>query len=100
VLELGLVRNSSNEAPTQKGWEIGFELPLFDWGGARVARAESIYMQALHRAAETAINARSEVREAYGAYRSAWDIARAPARRDRAAEGASPKRTCCATTAC
>jgi outer membrane protein TolC len=76
VLELGLVRNSSNEAPTQKGWEIGFELPLFDWGGARVARAESVYMQALHRAAETAINARSEVREAYGAYRSAWDIAK------------------------
>jgi outer membrane protein TolC len=76
VLELGLVRNSSNEAPTQKGWEIGFELPLFDWGGARVARAEAIYMQALHRAAETAINARSEVREAYGAYRSAWDIAK------------------------
>jgi outer membrane protein TolC len=76
VLELGLVRNSSNEAPTQKGWEIGFELPLFDWGGARVARAEGIYMQSLHRAAETAINARSEVREAYGAYRSAWDIAK------------------------
>jgi outer membrane protein TolC len=76
VLELGLVRNSSNGAPTQKGWEIGFELPLFDWGGARVARAEAIYMQALHRAAATAINARSEVREAYGAYRSAWDIAK------------------------
>ena len=76
VLELGLVRNSSNEGATQKGWEIGLELPLFDWGGARVARAEGVYMQALHRAAETAINARSEVREAYGAYRSAWDIAR------------------------
>ncbi len=76
VLELGLARNSSNEAPTQRGWEVGFELPLFDWGGARVARAESVYMQALHRAAQTAIEARSEVREAYGAYRSAWDIAR------------------------
>jgi outer membrane protein TolC len=76
VLELGLARNSSNEAPTQKGWEIGFELPLFDWGSARVARAEAVYMQALQLAAETAINARSEVREAYGAYRSAWDIAR------------------------
>jgi outer membrane protein TolC len=76
VLELGLVRNRSNEAPAQKGWEISLELPLFDWGGARVARAESIYMQALHRAAETAVNARSEVREAYGAYRSAWDIAK------------------------
>jgi outer membrane protein TolC len=76
VLELGLVRNSSNEAPTQRGWEIGFELPLFDWGGARVARAEAVYMQTLHRAAETAVNARSEVREAYGAYRSAYDLAR------------------------
>jgi outer membrane protein TolC len=76
VLELGLARNSSNEAPTQRGWEIGFELPLFDWGGARVARAEAIYMQTLHRAAETAINARSEVREAYTGYRSAYDIAR------------------------
>ncbi len=76
VLELGLVRNSSNEAPTQRGWELSFELPLFDWSGARVARSEAVYMQSVHRAAETAINARSEVREAYGAYRSAYDIAR------------------------
>ena len=76
VLELGLLRNSSNEAPSQRGWEIGVELPLFDWGGARVARAEAIYMQTVHRAAETAINARSEVREAYTGYRSAYDIAR------------------------
>jgi len=76
VLEVGLMRNSSNEEPTQRGWEIGFELPLFDWGGARVARAEGVYRQALHRTAETAINARSEVREAYGNYRSAYDIAR------------------------
>jgi outer membrane protein TolC len=76
VLELGWAHNSSNEEPTQTGWELGLELPLFDWGGARVARAEAVYMQALNRAAETAVNARSEVREAYGAYRSAWDIAR------------------------
>ncbi len=75
VLELGAVRNSSNEVPTQRGWEVSLELPLFDWGGARVARAEAVYMQAVHQAAEAAINARSEVREAYGAYRSAWDIA-------------------------
>ncbi|HEY6134593.1 MAG TPA: TolC family protein [Rubrivivax sp.] len=76
VLELGVVQNRSNEEPTQRGWEIGLELPLFDWGDARVARAEGLYMQALHRAAETAINARSEVREAYTAYRSAYEIAR------------------------
>jgi outer membrane protein TolC len=76
VLELGLVRNSSNEAPIQRGWEVSLELPLFDWGDARVARAEHVYWQALHHAAEIAINARSEVREAYSVYRSAWDIAR------------------------
>ena len=76
VLELGLIRERSNEAATRAGWEIGFELPLFDFGQARVAKAESIYMQSVHRAAEMAVNARSEVREAYGAYRSAWDIAR------------------------
>jgi outer membrane protein TolC len=76
VLELGVVRNSSNEAPTQRGWEISVELPLFDWGDARVARAEAVYMQAVHRAAEAAVNARSDVREAYLGYRSAYDIAR------------------------
>jgi outer membrane protein TolC len=76
VLELGAVRNSSNEAPTQRGWEVSFELPLFDWSGARIARAEAIYMQSLNRAAAIAIDARSEVREAYRAYRSTFDIAR------------------------
>ena len=76
VLELGLLRNGSNEAPSQRGWEIGFELPLFDGGGARVARAQAVYMQTVHRAAEIAVNARSEVREAYSGYRSAYDIAR------------------------
>ncbi len=76
VLELGVARNTSNEAPVQRGWEVSVELPLFDWGSARVARAEAVYMQAVHRAAETAINARSEVREAYTGYRAAYDIAR------------------------
>jgi outer membrane protein TolC len=76
VLELGIQRNGSNQQPTQRGYEITLELPLFDWGDARVARAQSVYMQSLQRAADTAINARSEVREAYGAYHSAWDIAR------------------------
>jgi len=76
VLELGAVRNGSNQMPTQRGWELSVELPMFDWGDARIARAEATYMQALQRAAETAINARSEVRESYGNYRSAYDIAR------------------------
>ncbi len=76
VFELGLARNTSNEGPRQTGWEIDLELPLFDWGGARTAKAESLYMQAVHQAAAVAINARSEVREAYGNYRASYDIAR------------------------
>ncbi|MBY0237483.1 MAG: TolC family protein, partial [Burkholderiaceae bacterium] len=76
ALELGYVRNSSNEAPRQTGYEISFEIPLFDWGDARMARAEGVYMQSVQRAAQVAIDARSEVREAYLGYRSSYDIAR------------------------
>ena len=74
--ELGLVHNSASGEPVQRGWEIGLTLPLFDSGDARLARAEAVYQQALHRAADAAIQARSEVREADGAWRAAHDIAR------------------------
>ena len=76
VLEVGAIRNSYNDAPTQRGYTISVELPLFDWGDARVAKAEAVYMQAVNWAAETAINARSEVRGAYANYRTSYDIAR------------------------
>lgn len=76
VLEYGRLHNTSNEGPSSRGWEVRVELPLFDWGTARVAKAESLYMQALHRATQAATNARSEVREAYGNYRAAYDIAK------------------------
>ena len=76
VLEVGAVRNSYNDLPVQRGYTISLELPIFDWGTARVAKAEAIYMQSVNRAAETAINARSEVRQAYKGYRSSFDIAR------------------------
>jgi outer membrane protein TolC len=76
VLEVGYEYNTSNEEPKQTGWEVAVEIPLFDFGTARVARAEAIYMQWVHRAAKVAVDARSEVREAYDRYRSAYDIAR------------------------
>ncbi|UUX96665.1 TolC family protein [Aquabacterium sp. J223] len=75
VLELGLARNKLEDGARQTGYDIALELPLFDWGGARVARAEAIYMQAVQLTAWAAIDARSEVREAYGNYRTAYDIA-------------------------
>src|SRR5690606_27660179 len=76
VLELGYQRNSAAGEPRQKGYEIEIRLPIFDWGGARNARAEYTYMQAVNRAADTAVKARSEAREAYGAYRTAFDLAK------------------------
>jgi len=76
VLEVGARLDTSNEEPTRRGYEIALELPLFDWGQARVARAEAVYMQTVHQAARIAIGARSEVRQAYAAYRSAYDVAR------------------------
>ena len=78
VLEFGPARvlEGTADAGYKKGYEVSFELPLFDWGTAKVAKAEALYMQSVNIAAQTAINARSEVREAYQGYRSSYDIAR------------------------
>jgi outer membrane protein TolC len=75
VLEAGYRRNSETHEGRETGYEIEVSLPIFDWGSARVARAEHTYMQAVNRAADTAVKARSEVREAYAAYRTACDVA-------------------------
>lgn len=76
VLEIGYLRNSETGQGRETGYEIGLRLPIFDWGTARVARAEYNYMQAVNRAADIAVKARSEVREAYGAYRTSYDLAK------------------------
>ncbi len=76
ALELGRARTREGGEPYAYGYEFALEIPLFDWGSARVARAEAMYMQAVQRIAETAINARSEVREAYTAFATAYDTAR------------------------
>lgn len=75
VLEVGAIRNTFNDQAVQKGYSVTLELPLFDWSGAKIAKAEALYMQAVNRTAEIAVNARSEVREAYLGYRSSYDIA-------------------------
>ncbi|MBI5603113.1 MAG: TolC family protein [Deltaproteobacteria bacterium] len=76
VFELGDFRTTETPGPEKRGYAIILEVPLFDWGGARVAMAESMYMQAVNRLAETAIGARSEVRVAYSAYLTAYDLAK------------------------
>ena len=76
VLDLGIAHKNATGMPAARGYEVSIELPLFDWGQARRARAEALYMQSLQRVAETAINARSQARERYLGYRAAWDLAR------------------------
>lgn len=78
VLEIGPARvlEGARSAPYKNGVDISFELPLFDWGDAKVARAEAIYMQSVNRTAQVAINAQSEVREAYSRYRDSYAIAK------------------------
>jgi outer membrane protein TolC len=75
VLDLGYVNQTATNVPTARGYELTLELPLFDWGGARVARAEGVYMQAVNRVAQAAVTARSEARESYLDYRTAYDVA-------------------------
>lgn len=76
VFDAGYANKSMTGLPRENGYQISLELPIFDWGGAKVARAEGLYMQSVHRTADTAVRARSEVREAYSAYRTTYDIAR------------------------
>lgn len=79
VLETGAVNTSSWTAgvrdPNKTGYEIVLEVPLFDWGSARVAKAEAIYLQSVQQLRATVLNAQSEVREAHEAYRNSFGIA-------------------------
>jgi outer membrane protein TolC len=76
VLEAGYQNKSQSGDTLQQGYEVRLELPIFDFGTANVARAEATYLQAMHRAAATAVDAQSQVREAYAAYRTHYDLAR------------------------
>lgn len=76
VLDAGYMNKSVTGQPRQNGYEISLELPIFDWGTVRRARAQATYMLAVHRTADTAVRARSEVREAYSSYRTTYDVAK------------------------
>ena len=75
ALEIGAASKSDSGQPHEHGYELRIELPLFDWGGARSAKAEAIYMQAVNRVAQAAVTARSEARAGYLGYRNAWEVA-------------------------
>jgi outer membrane protein TolC len=76
AFELGRARTKEGGAGFAYGYTVGVEVPVFDWGGSRIARAEAAYLQAVQRLADVAVNARSEVREGRVAWRSAYELAR------------------------
>ncbi|WP_436018208.1 TolC family protein [Trinickia sp. LjRoot230] len=76
AVDAGYQNNYETDKGREHGYEISIEIPIFDFGSAKVARAQAIYMQSANRLAQTAIDARSEVRESYSAYVSSYGVAK------------------------
>ena len=76
VLSAGWQDKRERGAPHERGGELQFDIPLFDFGGPARAQAQARYLQSVNRTAAIAIDARSQVREAHAGYRSAYELAR------------------------
>jgi outer membrane protein TolC len=70
------IEEGEKERSHPRGFELELEIPIFDFGGVGVRRAQESYLQAVNRLAEKAINARSDVRASYVRYRGKNDIYR------------------------
>ena len=64
------------ESSFKHGVGLDIQIPIFDLGEPETRKARETYMQAANRLLERAVNARSEVRAAYAAYRANHDVAR------------------------
>ena len=81
ALTLGAVYNTDFDdaegtRENKRGFEIELPVPLFDWGQARTARAQATYMQSVARVRDVAMRARSEARESWHGWRTAFDLAK------------------------
>ena len=79
LLEVAGISRTQQEtggaAGTGGGFEVDFQIPIFDFGEVRVRRAGELYMGAVNRLSALAVVARSQAGESYGAYRASYDIA-------------------------
>ncbi len=74
---LGLRHNSeTGEESAQRGYELEFQVPLFDPGDAQRAGADAALLAVMNRSQQVMLDAHSQLRETYHAYRSAHDVAR------------------------
>jgi outer membrane protein TolC len=76
ALEVGVANTSTTGEDTLKGYELELRLPIFDFGDARRANAEAVYLAALNRTATVIAEAQSHLRESYLGYRTSYDLAR------------------------
>jgi outer membrane protein TolC len=76
ALEVGVASSSETGENTLQGYDLEFRLPIFDFGDARRANAQAIYLAALNRTAVVIAEAQSHLRESYLAYRTTYDLAR------------------------
>ncbi|MBP0600213.1 TolC family protein [Herbaspirillum sp. LeCh32-8] len=76
VLDLGALRTTETGKAPEIGYQIDIEIPLFDWGQARVAKAEAIYLQGANRLAAAALDARAQARLAWRERQDAYALAR------------------------
>lgn len=81
VFDLGVETEKNTGEKRITGPTLKLELPIFDQGQARLSKQEALYRQGEKRLYETAVNARSEIREAwqrlataYGAAKQARDV--------------------------
>ena len=59
----------------ERGFDVQFQIPVFDGGEVRVRQAAETYNRAFNLLTEKAVNVRSEARDAFRVYRSTYDIA-------------------------
>ena len=76
ALEVGAASKSTTGEETRKGYELELRLPLFDFGDAKRANAQAVYLAALNRTTAVIAEAQSRLRESYLAYRTTYDLAR------------------------
>jgi outer membrane protein TolC len=59
----------------ERGFDVQFQIPVFDGGEVRVRQAAESYNRAFNLLTEKAVNVRSDARDAFRVYRSTYDIA-------------------------
>jgi len=80
-IELSMIRNTSIERTdghrtNARGFEVAVKLPIFDWGGLQRDAMSAQMLVAASRLDATVRAAGSNLREAYSAYRTTYDIAK------------------------